>query len=122
MEKVNVTVSFDGDLASKIEAKIDSLFDDATMTKIQQAFAETIDPWTPYLSGNLSKDVTVSSDHITYNAPYSRRKYYTYAYHKEVHPLATSHWDKVAMEQGAREILEARVREILTRRVNELYG
>ena len=119
MLNVKVTVTID---ENAIENKVNALLDESTMTSIQKVFAETIDPWTPFLTGNLSKDVTVDSNGVTYNAPYSRRKYFTYAYHKEVHPLATSHWDKVAMEQGAKEVLEAKVKEILVNRVNELYG
>jgi len=117
--KVTTTVQID---QSKVKAKIENLLDDSTMLEIQQVFAEVVDPWTPFLTGKLSGDLTIDKDGVTYNVPYAKRKYFGEVYHKEVHPLATSHWDSVAMEQGAREVLEARVKEILVRRAKELYG
>lgn len=119
MAEIKVTVSLD---ANSIKGKVDSLLDDATLEKIHQSLANVINPWTPYLSGNLSKDVAVSSDGVVYNAPYASDKYYGYAYHKEEHPLATSHWLEVAMEQGALEPFEQQVKDILIQRAKELYG
>lgn len=112
-----VEVNVDG-----LTQKLENLLDDNTLTQLQTAFAETIDPWTPFLTGQLSNDITITSEGVTYNVPYAAHKYYGYAYHKEVHPLATSHWDKVAMEQGGLEILENRVKDILIARAKELYG
>lgn len=105
-----------------IKNKVNNLLDDTTMLKLQEAFADTIDPWTPFLTGQLSGDIVIDSSGVTYNVPYAKNKYYGYAFHKEVHPLATSHWDKVAMQQGALEPLEQRVKEILVARAKELYG
>lgn len=101
--------------------KVESLLDDETRMAIQQAFAEIIDPWTPYRSGDLSTDITVTPDGVTYNVPYSTKKYYGEAYTKTVHPLATSHWDEVAM-QTEMPVLESRVKEILEERARQLYG
>ena len=42
-------------------------------------------------------------------------------YSKEVHPLATSHWDK-AMLRDNKDKFEAEIKRILTERYNELYG
>ena len=115
--KVSVNIN-----QNAVKGKVDSLLDESTMLRLQEALADTVDPWTPFLTGRLSGDITIGSDGVTYNVPYARKKYYGEVYHKEVHPLATSHWDKVAMEQGAREILESKVKEILIDRVRELYG
>ena len=102
--------------------KLESILDDTTRLKIQEAFAETIDPWTPFLTGKLSGDITIDSEGVTYNVPYARNKYYGEVFHKEEHPLASSHWDQVAMEQGAEDILRAKVKDIITERIKALYG
>lgn len=105
-----------------VENAVNNLLDDDTMLSIQQIFADAIDPWTPFLTGRLSGDITIDSEGVTYNVPYAADKYYGYAYHKEVHPLATSHWDKVAVEQGAMDSIEAQVKELLIARAKALYG
>lgn len=46
---------------------------------------------------------------------------WTFGYNREQHPLATSHWDKVAM-QSQLEIFERQVKDILARRAKQLYG
>lgn len=117
----DVTVELDIN-TNKVEQALTNLINESVLTEIQGAFADAIDPWTPFLSGALHSDISVSSDGVTYNVPYAKEKYYGEVYHKEVHPLATSHWDEVAMGQGAKDVFEERVREILIRRVSELYG
>ena len=107
---------------NSIKQKVDALLDETTMLRIQEVFAETIDPWTPFLTGQLSGDIEIDSTGVTYNVPYAKNKYYGEVYHKEVHPLATSHWDQVAMQQGAYDILKAKVTEIITERAKQLYG
>lgn len=101
--------------------KLDSLLDDATLTQIQEAFAKTIDPWTPFRSGALHSDITVDATGVTYNVPYAADKYYGTVYTKTVHPLATSHWDDVAMQTES-DALVQRVKEILQERAKQLYG
>lgn len=120
MSLFNITAEVEFDNA-RVEEKITSLIDDDVMTQIHQLFAETIDPWTPFLTGALHSDITVEPDGVTYNVPYSANKYYGTVYHKEVHPLATDHWDKVAMETEM-EAFEQNVKEILIARAMQLYG
>lgn len=100
----------------------ENLLDNNTLIQIQTAFADAIDPWTPFLTGALHEDITIDSEGVTYEVPYAKRKYYGEAFTKEFHPLATSHWDTVAFESGAKEVFEAKVRELLKSRVKELYG
>lgn len=119
MFEVEIAVDID---ANKIKVALENVIDDNVLTEIQEAFAEAIDPWTPFLSGALHSDISVSPTGVTYNVPYAKEKYYGEVYHKEVHPLATSHWDEVAMAQGAKDAFEAKVKDILVRRVSELYG
>ena len=106
-----------------IKGKIEALLDDETMREIQQVFAEIIYPWTPYLTGALSsyEHTFISAEGVTYLVPYSAEKYYGAVYTKDVHPLATSHWDKVALETQM-PVLKQRVLEILQARAKELYG
>lgn len=106
---------------NKIEAKVGSLLDDSTRTKIQQLFADTIDPWTPFLTGKLHSTYDVDAEGVTYKVPYAAKKYYGTVYTKTVHPLATSHWDEVAM-QTELPVFEEKVKQILIERAKELYG
>lgn len=119
MATLNIKVAIDENI---VKQKVDNLIDDSIMLDIHKLFAEMIDPWTPYLSGNLSEDITIAPDGITYNAPYSGEKYFGYAYHKEVHPLATSHWAEVALDQGVKETFELKVQDMLIQKAKELYG
>ena len=107
-----------------IGAKIDSLLDSATMTEINQAFADLCDPYVPYLTGDLSQnDRVVDSEGVHYTSEYASYQYYGTEFNHTLdpHPRATALWDKVMMsEQG--DILIQRVTEILSRRAKELYG
>lgn len=120
MSLFHITAEVNFDTAS-VQEKIDSLIDDDVLTQINQLFAETIDPWTPFLTGALHSDITVGPDGVTYNVPYAADKYYGIVYHKEVHPLATDHWDQVAMETEM-EAFEEKVKDILIARAMQLYG
>lgn len=113
--KTNVVVDM-----SSITDKVNGLLNDATvMTEVHREFANIIDPWVPYDTGNLSKDITVDASGVTYNADYAAKQYYGTELHhnKEKHPLATAYWDQVAM-QTEKEALAAKVKDILIRRIN----
>ena len=116
IEITNVQVNMEG-----IQDKLDSLLDSATMEQIQRTFAEIIDPWTPFWTGRLHSDVTITDEGVTYNSSYAADKYYGEVFCKDYHPLATSHWDKVAMETQMPLMIE-KVTEILKARAKELYG
>lgn len=104
-----------------IQAKLEALLDSVTMKKIQSAFADVIAPYTPFLTGKLMNTSIVTDKGISYTVPYAREKYYGEVYFKEIHPLATSHWDEVAMETQM-PVLKEKVLEILRARAKELYG
>lgn len=110
---------------NKLIQKVESLLDDDTMMKIQEVFADVIDPWTPYLTGKLSgatqPTVYISAQGVTYTVPYAREKYYGEVYHHEVHPNASPHWDEVAMETEM-DAFKEHVKQILIARAKELYG
>lgn len=107
--------------ARAIQSKLEALLDPVTMTQIQSAFADVIAPYTPFLTGRLMNTSVVSDKGVTYTVPYAREKYYGEVYFKEIHPLATSHWDEVAMETQM-PVLKEKVLEILRARAKELYG
>lgn len=104
-----------------IQGKLEALLDPVTMTQIQSAFADVIAPYTPFLTGKLMNTSIVTDKGISYTVPYAREKYYGEVYFKEIHPLATSHWDEVAMETQV-PVLKEKVLEILRARAKELYG
>lgn len=107
-----------------IMQKLESLFDDMTMTEIYHVFAEMCEPYVPYLTGDLSKnDRVVDSDGVHYTSEYASYQYYGTEFNHTLdpHPRATALWDKVMMnEQG--DVLKERITEILSRRAKELYG
>ena len=118
MNTGRVTVHID---EATVNERLNNLLDTETKMEIGQILAEIIDPWTPFLTGQLSKNVFISESDITYLVPYAADKYYGEVYHKEYHPLATSHWDEVAL-QTQMPVLVARVQELLAQRAREMYG
>lgn len=95
--KVNVDKRSIGD-------KVWSPFTVGMNIDICKALIDTVDPYVPYDTGKLSGEVdfaqTTSGPAIIYTAPYARKQYYGEEFHHntEHHPLATAHWDKVAMQ------------------------
>ena len=92
------TVKFDVDIAGDIQKVIN---DENVMTLVQSRFAQIVDPYVPYDTGYLSQDsVEIDAEGVTYTADYAWKQYYgeEYNHNTEVHPLATAHWDKVAMQ------------------------
>lgn len=89
----------------------------STRTAVNQAYADIVNPWIPYDTGRLSKDITVSPRGITYNAPYSAEQYYGVHIHHQTqhHPLATAYWDKVAMETQREEFNREAAKIIIER-------
>lgn len=95
---VHTTIKLD---VPAIQQKLmSSIYTDQNMIEIHQKLAEIVNPWVPYDTGNLSKDITVTAQGVTYNAPYAAKQYYgdEFVHNKDHHPLATSHWGEVAMQ------------------------
>ena len=104
---------------SSIQGKVDDLVtDDEVLTEVNRAFSKIIDPWIPYDTGRLSKDLTITAEGVTYNAEYAAKQYYGDEFHHKqtVHPLATAHWDEVAMQTEMTTLIQ-QVKEILIRRI-----
>lgn len=110
-----VTVDVDA-ISSRIEQAIN---DAGVKTEVHQALAEIVDPYVPYDTGALSKNIEVSAEGVRYTEEYASKQYYGEEFnHKtEHHPLATAYWDKVAM-QTEKEVLAQRVHDIIVRRLN----
>lgn len=54
-------------------------------------------PFVPFRTGALSTNTTITPKKITYEEPYAKHVYKMNAnFRKDVHPLATKEWDKVA--------------------------
>lgn len=118
---VNTTCNVNFNSAN-IKAKVDALIDDSLMLEVHQAFAEIIDPWTPYRTGATSRSGLrqVRPDAVVYGGGDIDYDVYIYYgthmnFNPQYHPLATALWDKVAM-QSERDKFVARVREIFVNR------
>ena len=110
MIKVSVSKKID---SSKLTKSIEG--NSNMLTYSEKTFAELVDPYVPYRTGRLSKDVSIHNGSITYNAPYASKVYQNNMnFRKDKHPLATSHWDKVALPQ-VRQQWEKSVQDYLNR-------
>lgn len=103
-------------ITNKVESVIHR---DDTMLEVHQVFAKVIDPWVPYDTGALSQHLDITPTGVTYTEPYAAKQYYgdEFKHTTEHHPLASAHWDEVAM-QTERANLAMQVKEILVRRLN----
>lgn len=91
-----------------------------TMLLVHARYAQILDPYVPYDTGYLSQDsVEIEPFGVVYTADYAWRQYYgeEFNHKRDVHPLATAFWDKVAMETHIDEFAED-VKEIILRRYN----
>lgn len=147
-KSLDITVDLDG-----VEYALKSLPLDKPLRKqINQLVADYCEPYVPFKTGELSGNVSITENSITYNVPYARYQYYGRVYgpnffrgyntdgspkfrtpagtikyptgnrlnyNTEFHPLATSEWDKVMMEDRGDSFTEAvaeLIRPILTSR------
>ena len=101
-----------------IQAKLQQLIqDDTVKAEANQALADIVYPYVPYDTGALADTAQVSSEGVTYIVPYASKNYYgdDIRHKTDKHPLATAHWDEVAM-QTQKEVLENRVKDALVRK------
>ena len=88
-------------------------------TRVNEIFAETVDPWVPYITGALSQSglTNVDSRGVHYTVDYAEKVYTSdWPHYPVIHPLASSYWDEVAM-QTQRDVFIQKVQEVL---VNEI--
>lgn len=80
---------------SFLNIALNSLNSAAIPQALAETAAELAEPYTPYLEGNLLKDVTVNNGEITYpGIPYANRLFYGYYFNftRDFHPDATFMW------------------------------
>ena len=118
-----VTVQVKIDLDPMIEGIEKVLTDNETMLEVNKALAEWCDPYVPYRTGALSKNITIDADGVTYNQPYAYKNYYgvDIPHRKTYHPLATAKWDEAMMADHGDEFNQV-VSDIIARRLQELNG
>ena len=107
-----------------LEALFNNLVnDDIVRLAVHNTFAKDIDPWVPYLNNPLSTQLDITPDYIRYTVPYAHYQYegVNFNHTTDYHPLASAHWDQVAM-QTIRESFEQQVKDILIWRASQLYG
>ena len=111
----------DTQFSKKLVGKFKKLAKDPVVRQeINQAIAEKCDPYVPYQTGALANNTEVTKDGIRYKQPYAAEQYYgNFEHNKSVHPLATSHWDKVMM-QNHKDELNEEIRDIVNDRLKEL--
>lgn len=117
MAKVTYNVHFNND---GLQRELESLITDpVTRYEIHMAFARKIDPWVPYLTGDLSKLIEITPESVKYTQPYAAYQYYGVGFNhtRDTHPLASAMWDKVAMETQL-DSFKAEVQDIMRRRLH----
>ncbi len=92
-------MSFDIKITSSIDipkhlAKID---DPAFWKFAHNEWNKLIFPYVPFNTGTLAESVDISAEAITYKTPYASAVYtQNRNFRKDLHPLASSKWDKAA--------------------------
>ena len=66
-------------------------------------------PYVPMDTGTLAESVEITPDYVRHTVPYAARLYYgdNMNFHKDRHPLATAHWDEVAMQTQRDKLVRA---------------
>lgn len=102
MSGVNIKINVDKRaIADKVELPLYSV---GLEMDVCNKFIDIVDPYVPYDTGKLSGEVdyvhSMDGSAVVYTAPYAAKQYYGEEFHHttEHHPLATAHWDKVAMQ------------------------
>ena len=121
---INITVKLDkASVFNKTQAITHNV---GVMIDISSKAVEIIEPYVPYDTGELKDDVDyvyslTEGSQIVYNADHASRCYYgdDINFHKDKHPLATAHWDKVAM-QTQRDRLVREAEKILKERAKQV--
>lgn len=82
--------------SGRLQSKVEN--NDAFWTFAANEWHRLISPWTPFRTGNLMRNVTITPKTIKYNAPYAWDVYHAehVQFRKVIHPLATAKWDEAA--------------------------
>lgn len=93
---MKVNISFEAPNFGKAAGRI---FDDDVLTFFGEEAARQMNPYVPYDQGPLSKNYVVTTKYIEYQMPYAHRQFNGdwFNFSKDMHPLATAHWDQAMM-------------------------
>lgn len=103
-------MSFDIKITSSIDipkhlAKIDG---PAFWKFAHNEWNKLIFPYVPFNTGTLAESVDISAEAITYKTPYASAVYIQNRnFRKDLHPLASSKWDKAAELTEKPKLIEA---------------
>lgn len=93
---MKVKIEFEKPNVGKTAGRIFS--DDVLMYFGQQA-AKQMTPYVPMDQGPLSQNYIVTTKYVEYQMPYAHRQFNgdNFNFSKDMHPLATAHWDRAMM-------------------------
>lgn len=95
--------SFQQAVLNAIKEKVNPRVDNAT-NKLLVEIRNDTDQYVPYRSGMLSKEVTITSNSLSYTAPYANHIYRreNANFNKGVHNLARAYWldSSIAINKG----------------------
>lgn len=102
--------------STSIRDKVAAINNPNTIQTICEILARRCDPYVPYNTGALSRNVTIAQGKVKYNQPYARRQYYgdEIVHNPEYHPLATAYWDRAMLRDHGDEFY-AEVKETVKR-------
>lgn len=114
---LNVTITLD---SSQYVNYLQQIVDSADFkTEVNERYAEEVYAWIPYDTGHLANDTIIDETGVLYEVDYARKNYYgdDIRHKTDKHPLATAHWDDVAM-QTQLEPFKEEIKEILVGKAN----
>lgn len=99
---------------AELERRISSLVNEPDfMTQVHMQFRAMCSPYVPYLEGHLNDTTEITPEYVRWYQPYAHYQYEgvsvngnAFNYTKEQHPLATSHWDRVMMQDKGDEFVK----------------
>lgn len=108
--------------SKNLRRKFKKKLSDEDKLKAAKYYADLVEPWVPYRTGELNYSVEVSPDGVTWTAPYAATRYYNSdgfgLTSFEEHPLASMQWDKVAMQSGQQDYFNKFVKDLITESMN----
>lgn len=95
MAKVTVTVKSNINIPRQLAKLDNNKFWIASTVELWRL----ISPYTPFQTGALMRGIKIKPKELRYIVPYAKKNYFENRnFRKDKHPLATNHWDKVAMK------------------------
>jgi len=85
---------------------INRILDKEFMSYFSNEVARRMDKYVPMQEGMLAQNTVIKPESITFLSPYSHYQYQgkNFNYSREMHPLATSHWDEVMIKIEGKDL------------------